>query len=86
MRGLSDVGGIVSATIFRKNVNERRTVTSVGKTKVLAVKSINFMAVALCHTSTNTTGHRRVLTESASCQPFVYVKLDGNAQKTRHVT
>lgn len=47
MRGLSDVGGIVSATIFRKNVNERRTVTSVGKTKVLAVKSINFIAVAL---------------------------------------
>jgi hypothetical protein len=33
IRGLSDVGGIVSATMFRKNVNERRTVTSVGKTK-----------------------------------------------------
>ena len=47
MRGLSDVGGIVSATIFRKNVNERRTVTSVGKTKVLTVKSINFMTEAL---------------------------------------
>jgi hypothetical protein len=47
MRGLSDVGGIVSATMFRKNVNERRTVTSVGKTKVLTVKSINFMAEAL---------------------------------------
>ena len=39
MRGLSDVGGIVSATMFRKNVNDSRTVTSVGKTKLLTMKS-----------------------------------------------
>lgn len=31
MSGLSEVGGIVSDTIFRKKVNERRTVTSVEK-------------------------------------------------------
>jgi len=31
IRGLSDVGGMVSDTMLRKNVNERRTVTSVEK-------------------------------------------------------
>lgn len=35
MSGLSEVGGIVADTMFRKNVNESRTVTSVeNKTRI----------------------------------------------------
>lgn len=64
IRGLSDVGGIVSATMFRKNVNERRTVTSVGKTKKKywqwnqSTSLRTEISEALWHTRKQTTGQK----------------------------
>lgn len=44
IRGLSEVGGIVSATMLRKNVSDRRTVTSTNKIKKEKEKSAQVLA------------------------------------------